>query len=255
MSAGTPETSDRGVPVEAFAHHPELRDRIVDPLSSFFRTFDIAALAEAHPELDISWISTDADREAARARALAAHGGGDLWVFAYGSLMWDPAFRFTDVRRAVVPGYARRFILLDTNGGRGTKAAPGLMAALDTGDRCEGLAFRIAEQDIETETEILWRREMVGPAYLPTFVAAELDDGVQTALTFVADHDAENIASDLTRTEQIQLLAHGAGMLGTSKAYLENIISQFAQLGIVDADCSGLLEEVEAYLAAQNGAA
>ena len=251
MTAVPTDISRRGVPPEAFAHHPELRERIVDPLGSFFRNFDIAALAEAHPEFDISWISSDAAREASRAKMLASHGGGDLWVFAYGSLMWDPGFRFIDVRRAIVPDHARRFILLDKNGARGTRDRPGLMAALDTGDGCAGLAFRIAAAEIEAETEILWKREMVGPAYLPTFVTARMDDGAHSALTFVADHDAEVIAPDLTRAEQIALIATGAGILGTSKAYLENIVSQFAHLGIVDAECSSLLADVERHLAAQ----
>ena len=72
-------------------------------------------------------------REASRRVTLASHTG-DLWVFAYGSLMWDPAMDFTEVRRAWLPGHARRFILCDIYGARGTPEAPGLMAALDWGE-------------------------------------------------------------------------------------------------------------------------
>lgn len=57
-------------------------------------------------------------------------------MFAHGSLMWDPAIDFAEVRRAWLPGHARRFILCDIHGARGTRDAPGLMAALDRGDGC-----------------------------------------------------------------------------------------------------------------------
>lgn len=236
---------------DAFAHHPELRDRIADPLTSYFRTFTVESVLERHPHLaaSLDWVRSDRDREQTRAQALAGHAGGDLWVFAYGSLMWDPAFRFAEVRRAHVADHARRFILLDTRGARGTEASPGLMAALDRGEGCEGLAFRIMARDIGIETEILWRREMIGPGYVPTFVTARIDGVPYTALTFVADHGADTIRADLSRDDQIRFIAHGAGFLGTSKAYLDNIVSHFAHLGIVDKDCLALSRAVQDHLA------
>ncbi|WP_116134013.1 gamma-glutamylcyclotransferase [Tropicimonas sp. IMCC34043] len=238
---------------DPYTHHPELRGKIVDPLTSFFRTFSLDSMLARYPELAAarSWAHSDSHREGTRARTLAEHGAGDLWIFAYGSLMWDPAFQFAEVRRASVPGYARRFVLKDIYGARGTREAPGLMAALDRGDGCEGLAFRIAAQEIEAETEILWRREMIGPGYIPTFVPAVIDGQPGNALTFVADHSADQICPELTRREQVQFIAQGKGFLGTSKDYLCNIVSQFAALGIVDDDCTSLLQEVEACLAAQ----
>lgn len=252
MSQTTPGDMDDMQLSDAFAHHPELRGKIADPLTSYFRTFSVDSVLKHNPQLEESirgWVRSDEERESSRARSLAAHVRGDLWVFAYGSLMWDPGFCFTVVRRATVSGYARRFILLDDKGGRGTRGAPGLMAALDHGTGCEGLAFRIAAHDIETETEILWRREMIGHGYVPTFVTAVIDGQPTTALTFLADHSSDSILPDIARAEQVRLIALGAGFLGTSKAYLENIVSHFAHLGIVDEDCSALLREVEDHLA------
>ncbi|MEX1660662.1 gamma-glutamylcyclotransferase [Thioclava sp. 15-R06ZXC-3] len=239
---------------DPFAHHPELRGKIADPLTSFFRDFSVDSVLKMHPELAsvMEWVYSNEAREDTRRHCLADRGPDDLWVFAYGSLMWDPALSFSDVRRAYVPDFARRFILVDDNGGRGTKDSPGLMAALDQGDGCAGLVFRISAQDVERETEILWRREMIGPGYLPVFVTAQIDGKPGRALTFVADHCADVIDADLSRSDQVRLIAHGAGFLGTSKAYLENIVTQFAHLGIVDADCSALLQEVEAFLISQN---
>ena len=162
-------------------------------------------------------------------------------------LMWDPAFRFTEVRRAFVAGYARRFILKDIHGGRGTLKAPGLMAALDKGPGCDGLLFKIPREIVNEETEILWRREQVGPAYLATFVDAELAHQSINALTFIADHDAEVIDAGLTRDQQIHYLATGTGFLGSSLEYLRSIEKKFAALGIHDEDVAALVRETETY--------
>jgi cation transport protein ChaC len=234
---------------DAFAHHPELRDKIADPSTSFFRNFRAADILAQRPELAEAFglLHSDVDREASRREALAGRGAGDLWVFAYGSLMWDPAFRFSEVRRARVPDYARQFILKDSYGARGTRDAPGLMAALDKGDGCEGLLFRISAADVDAETEVLWRREMVGPAYLPAFVTAVMDDQVTPALTFVADHQAEAISPTLTHDEQVLFIATGVGFLGSSFDYLAKINRQLTTLGIVDEYCSTLLRDIELY--------
>lgn len=239
-------------PADPFAHHPELRGRIADPESSFFRTFSIEALIAQDPRQEAlrNWVHTDTQREAIRAEALAGHTG-DLWIFGYGSLMWDPALRFAEVRRAHVADHARRLILVDTRGGRGTKDAPGLFATLDAGDGCEGLAFRIAAADVETETEILFRREMIAPGYLARFIPARISDADISVLAFVADHDVPDVRPDLTQEEQIRYIAHGAGDLGTSRDYLANIVAHFTHLGIADDHCTELMHKVDTYLAAQ----
>ena len=235
---------------DPFAHHPELRDKITNPADSFFRGITVEKLVEQFPHLEpaLDWVHSDSDREATRAAALEGRDGTDLWIFAYGSLMWDPAIRFAEIRRAVVEGYARRFILMDDKGGRGTEEAPGLMAALDNGERCEGLAFRVSAGDVDVETEILWRREMIGPGYEPRFVMADIGDTRVEALTFVANHDAEGIRGNLTRAEQIRCIALGEGFLGTSREYLAGIVDQLGLLSVTDPDCVALLREVDDFL-------
>jgi len=237
---------------DPFAHHPELRDKIEDPAeATFYRNFSVETLFADKPELHwvLDVLHSDETREAIRRSALADHPGGDLWVFGYGSLMWNPAFHFAEVRRATLPGHARRFILKDVYGGRGTRETPGLMAALDAGALCEGLAFRIAETDIEAETEILWRRECILPSYLPAFVTLELGGAPVRALTFVADHAAETIRPDLTFDDQVHLIATGTGFLGSSRDYLASIVEHFVALDIHDEDCVALLEAVDRFRA------
>lgn len=240
---------------DAFAHHPELRSRITDPETSFYRTFNVDVALALHPQPDVikAWAYPDERREQIRAETLAGHQG-DLWIFGYGSLMWDPGFRFAEVRRARVAGFARRLILMESRGARGTKQAPGLVAALDrdkAGDGCEGLAFRIPAHAVDAETEILWRREVIAPGYVPSFIQTDLVDGPVQALTFIADHAVPDVRSDIDPVDQVRFIATGAGFLGTSRDYLASIVDHFAHLGIADHHCSDLLREVDDYIASQ----
>ncbi|WP_291837876.1 gamma-glutamylcyclotransferase [Limimaricola sp.] len=234
-----------------FAHHPELAGLIADPLTSSFRTLTTERVKEQIARLGGStdWFHSDAHREGLRRATLATLPPGDLWVFAYGSLMWDPGIRFAEVRRARLSRHARRFILYDANGGRGTAEAPGVMAALDTcppdDPGCEGLAFRLPAAWIEAETRILWQREIIGPAYLARMVPAQIGGTMTSVLAFVADHDAPMIRPDLPHGEQVRCLATGAGFLGSSYDYLARLAEQFDALGIEDPHIRALLKEVQ----------
>lgn len=237
---------------DPFRHHPNLRDRIKPFEQSFFRTITteqvLATLAERGIPQTFPY-HPDPVREGLRRAALAGHGG-DLWVFAYGSLIWDPALDFAEVRRAHAPRHARRFILVDTHGARGTAEAPGLMAALDDGAGCDGLVFRIAADKVETETDILFRREMIGPGYHARFIPVRLDGQDIRALSFIADHDDPLMQADITRDAQIRYAATGAGFLGTSFDYLHSTVAHLAEVGIDDPDASDLLAAVRARRAA-----
>jgi cation transport protein ChaC len=236
---------------DPFRHHPGLRDKIKPFAESFFRTVTtdvIREMAEARGGHDTFPFHPDTLREAIRAEALKGHAG-DLLVFAYGSLIWDPALDFCEVRRAHAPQHARRFILVDTYGGRGTAEKPGLMAALDDGEGCDGLVFRIASEKVETETEILFRREMIGPGYLARFVPVLVGGQEARALTFLADHEDPLMRPDISRAEQIRYLAWGEGFLGTSADYLRNVVRHLHEMDIPDPDLDALLAETEAEIA------
>src|SRR6056297_786905 len=121
--------------IDPFRHHPALRAVITPRADSFFRDFRAQKVLDmlAEQGLPADWVHDDLHREADRQATLAGRMDDDLWVFGYGSLMWDPGFAFAEVRRALVNGAARRFCLIETLGGRGTPARPGLVAALDRG--------------------------------------------------------------------------------------------------------------------------
>jgi len=234
---------------DPFVHHPVLRSRIIEPEKSRFRTFepsDLDAEMKARGMPD-NWRYSDEDREALRKTALAGREGQDIWVFAYGSLMWNPAFLFAEVRHGRIEGYARSFCLYDVRGGRGTPERPGLMAALDTGDHCDGLVFRIAADLVEAESRILFKREMLMGSYVPEFVGCETRAGTVEALAFVANHDTPQIRTDIAHEDKVRFIASGSGRLGTSREYLENLANHFEALDIDDEEVFGLLKDVRAW--------
>ena len=232
---------------DPFVHHPELLDQIKAPETSLFWDFNIENFRDillAHGGA-VDWWYSDDEREAMRAETMAGRLTDPLWVFGYGSLMWDPAFPFSEVRRAHLKGFERQFTLVEVHGARGTPEAPGLVAALDRGDECDGLAFRIEGSNVDLATEKIWRRERIAGGYKPVFVSVRTAKGELEALTFVADHSAEAIEPELTFDEQARMMATGAGMLGSSLDYLKGVAEHLSALGIEDPHVSELLAAAE----------
>jgi glutathione-specific gamma-glutamylcyclotransferase len=97
----------------------------------------------------------------------------DVWVFAYGSLIWNPIFRYVERRVGTIYGFHRRFCLW-VPVGRGTPDNPGLVLGLDRGGSCRGIAFRIAAADVPSELLLVWRREMIVGSYIPRWVRVEV---------------------------------------------------------------------------------
>ena len=124
------------------------------------------------------------------------HPDADLWLFAYGSLMWKPDLEFAERRLAAVKGWHRRFCLWQWRY-RGTRDRPGIMLALDRGGSCRGVAYRLGGPDLRGKIAPVWRREMTANGYRPRWVTAYTDDGAVTALVFVAHRAGERYAGRL----------------------------------------------------------
>lgn len=178
-------------------------------------------------------LSHDA-REATRHEYLASHPEGkDLWIFGYGSLLWNPAFHYVDCQPARLFGYRRRFCL-QASIGRGSKEKPGLMLALDHGGSCNGRAFRIARDKIQSETEILWMREMISGSYDAKKVTLNLPGQVISGLTFVMNRQHPRYVANMDLETTAKLLATGEGHLGTCRDYLMNTIKHLEEMNVRD---------------------
>jgi cation transport protein ChaC len=189
---------------------------------------------------------SEAELLATRRAALALHPPGqDLWVFAYGSLIWNPAFHFAGREKAHLYGYHRQFCLW-TPLGRGSPDRPGLMLGLEHGGSCTGVAFRIAAAAIEVELEAIWRREMVTAAYRPRWVPVHAESGPGRAIAFVINRRHERYARRLPEAEVVRTVAHAEGALGACRDYLFNTVAHLAELGIHDRRLTRLAAAVRA---------
>jgi cation transport protein ChaC len=169
-------------------------------------------------------------------------GDGDLWLFAYGSLMWKPEPEIADAERrvAVVAGWHRRFCLWQWRY-RGSQDQPGLMLALDRGGACAGVALRVAGPGAVAKVASVWRREMIANGYRARWVVARLArDQVSRplppvrALTFVVNRDGGRYAGRLDDTTIAAHIAAACGQRGPSAEYLLETVAHCAELGIHD---------------------
>lgn len=180
---------------------------------------------------------SDAERRASLAEFMTTRPAGDLWIFAFGSLVWNSALRVAERRVAQVRGWHRSFCL-SMAVGRGTPDEPGLVLGLDRGGVCDCVAYRIAERDIASELSILWSREMLIGGYNPTWVDVVGGDGERfgAAIAFTIDRDHAHYAGNLPQREKIRRLATAEGSWGSSADYLFRTISGLREHGIRDED-------------------
>ncbi|HYZ63262.1 MAG TPA: gamma-glutamylcyclotransferase, partial [Acetobacteraceae bacterium] len=207
-------------------------------------------VAESVPGLRLL---TEEERRASLA-GLMAHRpdtGEGAWVFAYGSLIWNPAIHYAERRFARVYGWHRTFCL-STIAGRGSPDLPGLVLGLDRGGACAGAAFRIAEECLEEELPILWRREMLSGSYRPRWVTVRDEAGAPfgQAIAFTIRRAGTYYAGQLAEDEIVRRLAQARGALGSSAEYLFQTRDGLRSLGIVDRRIERLAAQVEGMLRA-----
>jgi glutathione-specific gamma-glutamylcyclotransferase len=167
-----------------------------------------------------------------------------LWVFGYGSLIWDPGFPVADRCIATLHGWHRSFCMRSIHH-RGTVENPGLVLALDRakGATCTGVAFRV-EPGHETATLLALReRELVSSAYLEMTLPVTTDAGMLDALAYVIDPDHVQYCH-LDHEEQAQIIAQAVGGRGANRDYLWSTAAHLADLGIADPDLEWLAHRV-----------
>ena len=157
----------------------------------------------------------------------------DLWVFGYGSLIWNPVVSFNHRIMATIYGYHRRFCMWTTIG-RGSPDCPGLVLGLDKGGSTKGMVFRIDKKIAVRELDILWRREMMADSYKPVWVTAQTDEGPLRALTFAMRRDRPIFAPPMPLDKTARIIHDAVGFVGPCKEYLINTQDALASVGIYD---------------------
>lgn len=158
----------------------------------------------------------------------------DLWVFGYGSLMWDPGFKFSDSRRARIFGYHRSLCIRSVRY-RGSDDRPGLVFGLDRGGSCIGVGFRIDPKHQREVAAYLQHREMLNNVYDPSIKTILLDDGREVnAITFVVKRRHPSYVKDLSVQQTADIVAKAQGQRGTNIDYVQSTLRLLEMIGIRD---------------------
>ena len=197
-------------------------------------------------------ILSAAERRDSLLRILAARPRDEVWLFGYGSLIWNPTVSFVERRVARVAGWHRAFCLA-TPAGRGSIDNPGLVLGLDEGGDCDGVAFRIAGEIVEAELATLWKREMLSAVYVPRWLDL-LDhhgDCFGRGIAFTIDPTSEHYDGGLKRKQIVRRLSTACGALGSSADYLFRTCEGLKAHGIHDEYLERLQIDVTAAQAGQ----
>ncbi len=172
---------------------------------------------------------------------------GPLWVFAYGSLIWNPGFEPAERRLAVLRDFRRSFCMRSIHH-RGSEARPGLVLALDfeEGAACHGLALRAAPGEEPGVLAMLRERELISSAYVERAVRLDTDAGPLGAVAFVMAREHPQYAGGLPLEVQAEVIARSEGGRGRNDAYLFNTVAALGDLGIEDEELARLAALVRA---------
>ena len=169
-----------------------------------------------------------------------------LWVFGYGSLLWNPGFTYQRAEVARLHGWHRSFCMTSVHY-RGTEAAPGLVLALDRAadGHCDGVAFEVAAGLADETLSTLRERELISYAYLEDWLPVDLASGTKVpALSYVINRDHSQYSGALPLEAQAQIIAKSHGIRGPNCDYLYATTDHLAKLGIADADLAWLSTRV-----------
>jgi len=170
-----------------------------------------------------------------------------LWVFAYGSLMWNPGFAVRDTQAARLHGFHRAFCIYSEHY-RGTPRRPGLILGLLAGGSCRGLAHRLPARGYGRVRRYLWRREIENDGvYVEETRLIQLADGrTVPALVYLADRAHRQFAGKLPISRALSLVRQGRGTTGTNIEYVRNTLEHLRELGLRDRNLQELARRVSA---------
>ncbi len=172
----------------------------------------------------------------------------NVWVFGYGSLVFNPVIEHTKRVNAKIYGNHRRFCLR-TRIGRGSPDCPGLVLALDRGGSCAGVAFKLNPETAIAELDLLWRREMITLAYDARWVKLHTEEGVKSGIAFVSIPTHQNYASPMSLDSEAEIIAAAHGFIGPCRDYLFDTVAGLNDHGIRDRHLENLVTAVKARLA------
>lgn len=154
----------------------------------------------------------------------------NVWLFAYGSLIYKADFPFIERRPASIANWTRRF-WQGSHDHRGTPDAPGRVATIvaQPGAFCHGMAYLVAPQVFEH----LDRREQNGYVRLSIEILFE-GGGKANGLVYIASEDNAAFLGAASELDIARHIAQSAGPSGTNSEYLLHLAVALRELGKPD---------------------
>ena len=174
--------------------------------------------------------------------------GTPFYIFAYGSLMWNPEFAWDARHVATVRGYHRSFRIWSRIN-RGTPENPGLVLTLECGGSCRGLVYRIHPDRVQEEMSRIWKREMTFGSYRPKWLNCVVGDKTFRALVFTVNRQCSGYAGNIPEPVVVEAIASAKGRYGPAHDYLFKTIEALRSHGIRDERVEHLANLVRARLA------
>jgi cation transport protein ChaC len=186
------------------------------------------------------------DPEPLLKQALADWGGReDLWIFAYGSLIWRPEFDYVERRMARVHGW-HRALRMWSRVNRGTPECPGLVFGMLSGGSCRGMVFRVPQPQAQQTLINLWEREMVTAVYDPRWLVCQTATAPVRALAFTLSRKSPHHTGELSADEYRRIFREAAGRYGTTLDYARATHEELLRWGIHDQALARLLALADA---------
>ena len=157
----------------------------------------------------------------------------DVWLFGYGSLIWNPVIEPIEKRNVKIYGYRRKYCL-KSEMGRGSKDFPGLVLGLNAGGSTLGQALKINKKFAPHELDLIWRREMITGAYIPKILKGHSAKGKINMIVFVINKSHENYLCSISEAKTALIISKAQGYLGTACEYLNKTCESLKNLGIHD---------------------
>lgn len=176
--------------------------------------------------------------EAGQEEAGADRPEHDRWVFAYGSLMWNPGFAFAERCEARLIG-AHRALCVYSFHHRGTPEKPGLVLGLELGGSCRGIAYRVEAALWSQTYAYLTGREQISGVYRECVRRVQLLDGTRRAapaVAYLVNRGHAQYAGALSREEQLALVRRSHGKSGPNADYVLATVGAMEELGFADPD-------------------
>ena len=168
-----------------------------------------------------------------------------VYVFAYGSLIWNPAIHCEAVGTGRLFGRHRRMAIRSMFG-CGTPERPGLMLTLLPGGCCDGVVLKIESSRAVEELSLLWRREMISGSYRPRWLPVRSKQGVLSCLVFDHNPNHPSFIGPMTFEKEVEILSQASGPLGPNKDYIYQTVQALNHWQLRDARMSRLEKALRA---------